>query len=303
MKVVSLIAGSTETVCALGAGRLLAARSHECDYPDWVSRLPVLTRPAIKTSGTSLEIDRRVKDRLRRALSVYNVDSRRLAELRPDLIITQSQCEVCAVTIKDVEKALSHSQGSRCNVLSLKPDGLPDVLKDIQRVAAALGRRGAGKSLVARLKGRMRAVSGKARAAKRKPTVALIEWIDPLMAAGNWMPTLAEMAGGKPLFGKPGRHSPWLKWEDLRAKDPEVIVVMPCGFDIPRARREMKALTSRRGWKSLKAARDGRVYIADGNQYFNRPGPRVAESLEILAEIIHPELFLFGYRGRGWIKL
>ncbi len=302
MKVVSLISSATETVYALGAGRFLVGRSHECDYPASVSNLPSLTRPAIKTTGSSAGIDKRVKDRLRRALSIYNVDGRRLSELKPDLIITQTQCEVCAVSLKDVKASLGKAPDSKCEILSLKPDDLAALLKDIQRVGAALGRQGAAKSLVARIKGRFRAVAGKARSAKRQPTVALIEWIDPLMAAGNWMPELTRLAGGKPVFGKAGKHSPWLKWDELRAKDPDVIIILPCGFNIPRTRREMRTLTIRRGWEALKAVREGRVFIADGNQYFNRPGPRIAESLEMLAEMIHPELFLFGYRGRGWIK-
>jgi iron complex transport system substrate-binding protein len=135
-----------------------------------------------------------------------------------------------------------------------------------------------------------------------KPTVACVEWIDPLMAGGNWIPELVEMAGGVALFGKAGHHSPWMTWDDLWAADPDVIAVMPCGFDIERSRDEMGALTTQPGWKTLRAIREGRVYLTDGNQYFNRPGPRLVESLEILAEVIHPEAFHFGHEGRGWVK-
>jgi iron complex transport system substrate-binding protein len=146
----------------------------------------------------------------------------------------------------------------------------------------------------------MRAIEQRARSLPRKPTVACIEWIDPLMAAGNWMPELVEMAGGINLFGIAGRHSPWMTWEELRAKDPDVIVVLPCGFDIPRTRQEMPALTQQPGWPALRAVRDGRVFLADGNQYFNRPGPRLADSLEILAQLLHPSVFMFSHKGTGW---
>ena len=149
----------------------------------------------------------------------------------------------------------------------------------------------------------MEAISARARSLAVRPTVACVEWIDPLMAAGNWMPELVEMAGGLNLFGEAGKHSPWMTWEQLVERDPDVIVVLPCGFDMPRSRQEMPALTDRSEWPRLRAVREGRVFLADGNQYFNRPGPRLVESLEILAELLHPEAFRFGHERTGWQKL
>lgn len=299
-RVVSLIASATEIICALGRGKSLAGRSHECDYPPGVKKLPVLTSPKLDCEGSSAAIDREVKALLRSAVSVYRVDAATLKALRPDVIVTQSQCEVCAVSLKDVESALCGDLGFKCRIVSLKPDSLSDIWNDIAAVASALGCRERGKDLIKNLKSRMSAISRRAAGEKLRQRIACVEWIEPLMAAGNWVPELVSRAGGINLFGKAGRHSPWMTWKELRAKDPDVILVLPCGFDIARSRREMPALTRQAGWKNLKAVRLGRVYLADGNQYFNRPGPRVAESLEILVEILHPSAFDFGHKGRGW---
>ena len=299
-RIISLIASATEIVCALGYEDQLVGRSHECDYPPSVTRLPVCTEPKFDTVGTSREIDQRVKNILADALSVYRVHADKLKELRPDVIVTQSQCEVCAVSLRDVEHALCNWVGSRPQLVSLEPHTLSDVWQDIHRVAEALGEPARGDELVGRLKRRMSAILEKARALPQRPTVACIEWIDPLMAAGNWMPELVEMAGGVNRFGLAGKHSPWMTWEQLRQEDPEVIVVLPCGFDIDRSRREMPALTQRSDWAELRAVRNRRVCLTDGNQFFNRPGPRLAESLEILGEVLHPAVFHFGHEGSGW---
>ena len=301
-RIVSLIASATEIVCALGFGGRLVGRSHECDHPEWVRGLPVCTGPRFDPQGTSAEVDARVKEALRDALSVYRVDEERLRALAPDVIVTQSQCEVCAVSLKDVERAVGRWTGAPARIVSLEPNSLADVWADIARVARALEEPERGESLVARLQARMAAVADQARGLRR-PTVACIEWIDPLMAAGNWMPELVGMAGGENLFGEAGAHSPWMEWSGLARRDPEIIVVLPCGYDLPKTRAEMRALLSRPGWPRLRAAREGRVALADGNQYFNRPGPRMAESLEILAEIFHPDRFDFGHKGTGWEPL
>ena len=302
-RVVSLIASATETVCALGMEDCLVARSHECDYPPGITSLPICTRPKFDTEGTSAEIDARVKAVLLKAMSVYDVDAERLKHLQPNLIITQSQCEVCAVSLRDVEQAVCEWLDSRPQIVSLEPNALADVWTDIRRVAAALNDAGRGDELVSMLQRGMVAVSEKARAFGERPTVACVEWIEPLMAAGNWMPELVEMAGGVNLFGEVGKHSPWMSWEELCAKDPEVIVVLPCGFNLDRTRREMRALNEKPEWAQLRAVQTGRVVLTDGNQYFNRPGPRLVESLEILAEFLHPEAFHFGHEGTGWQRL
>ncbi len=287
-RIVSLIASATEIVCALGYEDQLVGRSHECDYPPSVARLPACTEPKFDTLGTSHEIDQRVRNILAHALSVYRVHVGKLKELQPDVIVTQSHCEVCAVSLREVEQALCNWLDSRPQLVSLEPHPLLDVWADIRRVAEALGNPESGDELVGRLKRRMSAILEKARALPQRPTVACIEWIEPLMA------------GGVNLFGSAGKHSPWMTWEQLWQKDPEVIVVLPCGFDIRRSREEMPALTKRPDWAGLRAVRDRRVCLTDGNQFSNRPGPRLAESFEILAEVLHPAVFRFGREGTGW---
>lgn len=302
-RIVTLLPSATEIVCALGFEDQLVGRSHECDFPASVVRLPALTEAKFNPEGTSREIDQRVKKIVADALSVYRVDAARLRELRPDVIVTQSQCEVCAVSESDVEAAVAEWLGARPRIVSLAPYGLDDVFTDMQRVADALGASARGVELVASLRARLAAIAERARNAAPRPRVATIEWLDPLMAAGNWMPTLVEMAGGSNLFGTAGEHSPWMKFDELAAKDPDVILISPCGFNMDRAAKDMPMLTERAEWPQLSAVRNRRVFIADGNQYFNRPGPRIAESLEILAEIVHPELFHFGHEGSGWRRL
>ncbi len=302
-RIVSLIPSATEIICALGFEDQLVGRSHECDFPPGVARLPPLTEPKFNPEGSSAEIDARVKTIVADALSVYRVDAARLRELRPDVIVTQSQCEVCAVSQSDVEAAVADWLGTRPQIVSLAPYSLEDVFADMQRVADALGAAARGVELTSRLRARTASIAERARGTNRRPTVATVEWIDPLMAAGNWMPTLIELAGGVNLFGRAGEHSPWMKFEELAAADPDVILISPCGFSMNRAAQDLPALTGRAEWPRLKAVRNGRVFMADGNQYFNRPGPRIVESTEILGEILHPEIFSFGHEGAGWRRL
>ena len=301
-RVVSLIASATEIVCALGARDLLVGRSHECDFPPEVARLPSLTEPKFLVTGTSYDIDARVKAIVQEGLSVYRVDAERLEALRPDIIVTQDQCDVCAVSLKDVEAALCAWGGPKVEIVSLKPDGLADIWEDITKVARALGRERQGKRLVEELKARMASIAEQSGAARTRPRGAMIEWVDPLMAGGNWMPELVPLAGGENLFGVAGQPSPWLDWDEVVAADPDLILVHPCGFDMARTLQEMPLLEHRPGWRELKAVRRGRTFVADGNQYFNRPGPRIVESLEIMAEIFHPELFPSRHEGEGWIR-
>lgn len=303
MRIVTLLASATEIVSALGFKDSLVARSHECDFPTDVSALPFCTEPKIDVSGSSFDIDQRVKAVVRDGLSVYRVDSDALKGYEPDVIVTQSQCEVCAVSEKDVLEATCDWLENRPRIVTLKPDALADIWSDITRVADALNAPDRGRDLIRRLKARMESVEEEARAQLAKPTVACIEWIDPLMAGGNWMPELVAMAGGENLFGEAGKHSPWMEWADLKNADPDVIVILPCGFDIARARKDMPALTGQPGWRDLRAVQNGRVCVADGNQYFNRPGPRIADSLEILAEMLHPDQFDYGHKGVGWEPL
>jgi iron complex transport system substrate-binding protein len=303
MRIVSLLPSATEIVCALGFEHALVGRSHECDFPPAVSHLPSLTTPKFNPEGSSAEVNQRVLTILRDALAVYRVDAERLRELQPDVIVTQSQCDVCAVSMRDVEDAVAQWVGIRPTIVSLAPYALADIFADIERVATALSVPDRGPEVTQRLRSRMDAIAAQARTIASRPRIAIIEWIDPLMAAGNWMPELVAIAGGDNLFGRAGEHSPWMKFSELAAADPEVILLSPCGFNIDRTLNELPALTRNPEWPRLEAVRRHKVFVADGNQYFNRPGPRIAESLEILAEILHPDRFSFGHEGHGWRQL
>ena len=298
-RVVSLIASATEIVAALGRRDWLVARSHECDFPADVSALPVITEPKFTTGGSSAEIDARVRTLVGEWLSVDRVDIDKLRDAAPDVIVTQDHCEVCAVSLKDVEAATCHWTGHKAEIVSLRPHGLEDVLRDIRRVAAALDAASEGEALINRMRDRLAALRSKT-ANLSRPGVAFIEWMDPLMSGGNWMPTLINAAGGRDLLGVEDAHSPFLSWESLANADPDVIVIAPCGFPIDRTVREMPVLESHERWAQLKAVRSRRVYIGDGNAYFNRPGPRLVETAEIIAEMLHPSIFHFGHQGRGW---
>ena len=302
-RIVSLIASATEMVHSLGLIEHLVGRSHECDFPASVLTLPVCTAPAIAVNGSSADIDRRVKERVASALSVYDVFEDVLDRLKPTHILTQTQCRVCAVSLEDVQLALSRSISSRPKLVALEPNTLDDIWDDLRRVAAACDIASQGDVVIEQLKARMRDISGQAIQSPRRLKVACIEWQEPLMAAGNWMPELLEMAGSQNLFGKAGTHSPWMSWDDLATADPDAIIIMPCGFDLERTRREMYWLTGKPDWLKLQAVRDKQVYLVDGNQYMNRPGPRVVESLRILAEILHPDAFAPSLRGAAWEPL
>lgn len=300
LRILPLLSSATEIVHALGLGQFQVGRSHECDYPLSVLSLPVCTAPAIDVSGSSAEIDFLVKQQLSNALSVYKVDAEQIASLRPTHIVTQMQCKVCAVSLEDVENALQQQTGTYAKVISLEPFALCDLWTDIRRVSIAIGETAAADQLITTLQARMHDISAKARNATFRPRIAALEWLDPLMAAGNWVPELIALSAAENLFGSAGKHSPWMQWEQLVSADPDVILAMPCGFDLDRTRSEMSSLVERPEWRKLSAVQSGQVYLCDGNQFFNRPGPRLVESLQVLAEILHPDLFAPTLRGSAW---
>lgn len=303
MRIVSLLPSATEIVCALGYGDRLVGRSHECDHPSSVTDLPICSRPRIRTDTSSAEIDQSVKAIVSKGLSVYEIDEETLRALAPDVIVTQTQCEVCAVSEADVRAAVRDWLDGECEIVSLNPNRLEDVWADIARVAAALGDGPIGADVVTALRARMQEIAARTADRDSTPRVAVIEWIEPLMAGGNWMPELVAMAGGENLFGETGKHSPWMTFDALSDADPEVVVVAPCGFDLERTRGEMRPLTGRPDWSGLGAVARGRVYLTDGHHFFNRPGPRLVESLEILSEILHPERSMPRHRGDAWMPL
>lgn len=301
-KIASLLPSSTEIIYALGMGDRLVARSHECDFPRGVEALPAVTAPKFDPDGRSYEIDQRVKAVLQEAVSVYRIDADKLRDLAPKVIVTQAQCEVCAVSLDEVRQVACDYLNLDAEIVALEPNALDDVFADIEQVAAALAVPERGAALVTQMRERMAAISSKTHNLPRR-TVATLEWLDPIMAGGNWMPELIGMAGGRELFGQAGHHSPWMTWDALTEADPDVIVILPCGYDMPTTRRELPAVTEHPAWDGLRAVQQGQVYITDGNQYFNRPGPRLVESVEILTEILHPTHFDFGHRGTGWQPL
>ncbi len=303
-RVITLLPSATEIVCALGFEHLLVGRSHECDFPESVKRLVVCTAPKFDVVGSSQEIDRRVRQLVTQGLSVYAVDEARLRQLKPDLIITQSQCEVCAASLEDVERAVCELLPSRPQILALEPRTLSDIWEDIQRVADALSSSERGFELVGELWNRVDAIASAARSSRDRPVVCCVEWLEPLMVAGNWIPEMVELAGGYYPYAESGSLSRRIEWNELAEKNPDVILIAPCGFSIDRSLREIDKLTSHPLWSRLKAARAGRCYVADGNHYFNRPGPRIVDALEMLAEIIGPERFEpKKWEGKGYKRI
>lgn len=302
LKIVSLLPAATEIVCALGLEQNLVGRSHECDFPDSVKQLPVCSAANFPDNLSSAAIDVKVKEILADALSVYTVNREEVKRLAPDVVITQAQCEVCAVSLQEVEEALENYLDKAARIISLQPNSLDGIFSDIKTVATALNVADKGDTLTEELQERVDIIRHKLKFSESKPTVACIEWLEPMMLSGNWVPELVNIAGGTNILTEAGKHSPYVQWEDLRLQNPEVIIIMPCGFSIERTLREVDVLLQLPGFNEMKAVKNNRVYIADGNQYFNRPGPRIVDSIEILAEIIHPKQFIFGYEGSGWIK-
>lgn len=289
-RVVSLLPAATEMVCAVGARDALVGRSHECDFPSGLEDVPVLTRAATPEGLSSAAIDRDVRERVARALAIYEVDAQGLAAARPDVIVTQDLCEVCAVSLDDVRAAVARLAAKESvAIVSLHPARLADVWDDVRRVGAALGREAAAEEVVRGLEARVAALGARAaRAAARPPRVLTVEWLAPVMVGGLWMPELVELAGAEPLVTKAGEHAPTLERAALEELDPDVVIVKPCGFSVERTLRERALLREALPWAAWPRAR---AFVADGNAYFNRPGPRLVESLAIVAACAHPEAF------------
>jgi iron complex transport system substrate-binding protein len=286
-----LLPSATEIVCAVGAEAELVGISHECDFPESVRRLPALTRARLRPVRSSRDVDREVRSVLQEALAVYEIDLRRLEEARPDVIITQDLCDVCAVSFDTVCAAAATLVHQPIRIVNLHPSHLDDIWGDIGRVAKALGRATESAGVITDLQVRMSEITRRSLARAERPHVVSIEWLDPVMLGGMWMPELIERAGGVPLVTRPGDHAPTLTSDALCALAPDVVLIKPCGFPLERSLEEISLLRTSLPWKSWPAARHGRVYVADGNAYFNRPGPRIVESMEILAGCLHPEAF------------
>ncbi|MEB3177428.1 MAG: cobalamin-binding protein [Nostocaceae cyanobacterium] len=300
LRIVSLLPSATEIVAALGLTDAIVGRSHECDYPEEIQDRPICTQARLNSNASSQEIHDNVNDLLQSALSIYQIKTDVIEKLQPTHIITQDQCDVCAVSLGEVEKAVASLTSSSPEIISLQPNVLKDIWTDIERVANILGVDSV--NILENFLARVKIIEHKNQglSAAEIPKVACLEWVDPLMSASNWIPELVTIAGGEPLFSTVGQPSHVMPWEILIDINPDVVIFMPCGFDLQRTHQEALLLTQRPEWQNLHATQSGRVYITDGNSYFNRPGPRLVDSLEILAEILHPEIYQYGYRGAAW---
>jgi iron complex transport system substrate-binding protein len=293
-RVVSLLASGTEILYALGLGESVVGVSHECDFPPDVVHKPRLTRTRVAVAAASGQIDQQVRRFAAAQLPLYEIDVNLLRQLRPDLIVTQAQCDVCAVRYADVLAAVqSHGDLASTQVVSLNPQSLADIYRDVLHVGRAAGCTPAAEQLVQQLQRRVSAVRERTAGLSQhcRPRVVALEWLDPIMLAGNWMPELIDLAGGWQNLVPAGSHSQYANWPRVVAFDPQVIVLMPCGFDLERTLGEAAALNKLQGWQGLSAVQQGRVYAADGNAYFNRSGPRMVDSLEILSHWLQPDLF------------
>ncbi len=287
-RIVSLLPSATELICALGLESALVGISHECDYPPGVNGLPRVTRTRIAHDASSRDIDTQVREELAGAQALYSLDLDTLRELAPDLIVTQSLCDVCAVGADEVDAALCRLPGTP-RLFNLQPERLGDILGCVRELGSAAGVPAAAELLIAGMEARIDAV--RERSARlpdaARPRVALVEWLDPWFDAGHWNPELVELAGGVPVCGRKGEPSTTLDWATLRELDPDVLFIACCGFDVARTQADIPIVTALPGWMDLKCVREGRVYVTDGNAYFNRPGPRIVDSLEILAHALH----------------
>jgi iron complex transport system substrate-binding protein len=316
MRIISLLASATEMIAALGCLDQLVGRSHECDYPPEVLRLPLVSTVQIDTETSSAQIEAQIKQLTRqqqavqsnalKALSIYRINVELLQKLQPDIIFTQTQCEVCAVSEREVVAALQQLTGLQPRVISLAPYRLNDVWEDMVRVGQALGRQEQAEKLVFGYKNRLMELRNRTailNEGQPRPRVAILEWLDPLMGAGNWTPELVTYAGGELTFGESGLHSPWLSWEELLKADPDVLILAPCGFSLERTMLDLPLLQHQPAWQSLQAVKQGRVYAIDGNYYLNRSGPRLVESAEILARVIWGERLGLAVDNQGWVHI
>ena len=291
MRVCSLLPGATEIAFALGLGDDVVGVTHECDYPAEARQKPVVVHGLIDSNRmTSLEIDRWVGERLGSNQGLYLIDEERLREAAPDVILTQGLCDVCAIDYNEVVAA-SETLAKKPKIVSLTPNCLTDVLDDVARVGEATGQRHIAERVVEELEQRISSVREQAATSSARPRVACLEWFDPIYLAGHWVPEMIEIAGAEDVLGRRGEPSEKVEWQSIRESAPEIIVLMPCGFDVPRTLREAGVLERLEGWHDLPAVKAGKVFAVNGHAFFSRPGPRLVDGLEILAHIIHPKIF------------
>ncbi len=291
MRIVSLVPAATEMCFVLGLGSEVAGVSPECDYPAAAADIPRVSRALLDFDGkTSAETSRRVGERLASGGALYRVDGKALQDAAPDVILTQGLCEVCAPTTDDVRE-VAGKLAKKPRVVPLDPHSLKDMLQDIERVGMACGAAGAASRVVEDLRDRIERVAFLTSRVRERPRTVCLEWLDPLFLAGHWVPEMVELAGGQSVLARPAEKSPRVGAKEIVMAAPEAAVLMPCGFDLERALHETPALVKQDWWQDLPAARRGRVWVTDGSSYFSRPGPRLVTGLELLAHILHPEIF------------
>ena len=289
MRIVSLLPSATEILFSLGLDAEVVGVSYDCDFPPQVSERRVVVDSRIPPGLPSQEIDRRVREYVERAESLYIVNADALKELAPDLVVTQDLCLVCAASPDDLAAVLANFE-KRPRVLSLNPRNLGDVWDDISRVARETSREDASKELLAEIQQRLHALKRQVEKISRCPRVAFLEWLDPFYVGGHWVPEMIALAGGEDVFGRVGAPSFRIELKDIVAAAPDIIVVAPCGYDADQARKEYSGMTFPSEWNAIPAVRDGRVYAFEANAYASRPGPRLVTGVEALAKIFHPQV-------------
>jgi iron complex transport system substrate-binding protein len=289
VRIVSLLPSATEIVCTLGLEEQLVGVTHECDYPPSVRRLPKVTESLIPLGVTSAEIDGLVVEKMHAHQALYTLDMATLEDLRPELIVTQTLCDVCAVAEGEVQAAVCALPG-RPHVVNLEPTSLGEVLASVAQVAKAADVGERAPKVIEGLQRRIAAVAARSAALRDRPRTILLEWIDPPFSCGHWTPELVRLAGGVEGIGREGERSRRVGWDEILDWQPQALVIACCGFDVERTLRDLPILVAQPGWQELPCVRDGRVYVVDGSAYFSRPGPRLVDSLEILGNALHPEV-------------
>lgn len=297
MRIVSLLPAATEWICAFGGADAVVGRSHECDYPPEIQDRPVVTAPSYEADGDSAAIDEAVQSHVQQGLSLYDVDLAQLRELAPDLIVTQDQCDVCAVNRSQLEASLAEWTDGSPTLVSMQPQMLKEILDEALRLGRVMNRMDPAMKVIANLEARLKRLRNQIGVDRTTdpeslPSVVCIEWLEPLMAAGHWMPDVVEMAGGHAVLGSAGKPSRRVDWADVVDADPDLLAVIPCGFSINDTRRDLHYLRQREGWNELTAVQNGQVALFDGSAFFNRPGARVYRAIEILASSLYPDLEL-----------
>ncbi len=302
-RVISLLPSATEMLYVLSAESVLVGRSHECDFPAEANLIPVCTSSSINNNMSSLQIDEQVKANVWQALSLYTIDIELVKQLQPDLIITQDQCKVCAVHLEDLTEQLSIELGYEPAILSFHPHSLNDMYNDFMQLASAIDKVEDATAVLENWKERIDIIQHKIKFVKHRPTIVSIEWMEPLMTAGHWTPELIEIAGGNPLLSESGKDSQYISLEQIIEADPDGIIISACGFPLARIKQEYHRLSESEKWNSLRAVQKGHVFLADGNSFFNRSGPRLVDTAEMIAEILQLNKFYYGMEGEYWEQI